>query len=112
MKIHIGEIYGKQNSGKFAMYCVVNIGKHGVTLQNLDNPLSIFETTVEKLTHAGYARISETPFVDMSTRNRKRVTMHRPKRCPYTLDIFEGRADCERPHIIPLPDEKPYTKAA
>lgn len=107
MKIHIGEIYGKQNPGRFAMYCVVSIGKNGVILQNLDNPLSIFETTAEKLMHAGYTRISETPFIDMATRNRKRATMRRPTRCPYTLDIFEGRADCERPHVIPAPNEEP-----
>ena len=44
-----GEIYGKQTSNKFVMYNVLKVSKNTVTLQNIDNPLSLFETTAQKL---------------------------------------------------------------
>ena len=53
MEIHVGEIYGKQTTGKFVMYNVLKVTKNVITLQNIDNPLSLFETTAEKLTSSG-----------------------------------------------------------
>lgn len=49
MEIHTGEIYGKQTATKFVMYNVLKVSKSIVTLQNIDNPLSLFETTAQKL---------------------------------------------------------------
>ena len=61
MEIYTGEIYGKQTAAKFTMYNVLKVSKAIVTLQNIDNPLSLFETTAEKLASSGYVRISQTP---------------------------------------------------
>jgi hypothetical protein len=68
-----------------------------VTLQNLDNPLSLFETTVEKQERSGYERLSQTPYVPARKSSKRRQAVTRPKRCPRTIDFFEGRADCEKP---------------
>ena len=105
-----GEIYGKQTSSKFVMYNVLKVsgaasGKlQAVTLQNIDNPLSLFETTAQKLSSAGYVRISQTPYINtaISSAKKKKVSK-KPSRCPYTLDFLEARADSERPAPI-LPD--------
>lgn len=102
MQIFTGEIYGKQTAQRFVMYHVLKVGKHGITLQNIDNPLSLFETTADKLSSAGYIRISQTPFIDMQSSKKKKV-LKKPMRCPYTLDFLEARADSERPAPI-LPD--------
>lgn len=64
MAIYTGEIYGKQTAAKFVMYNVLKVSKLSVTLQNIDNPLSLFETTEQKLSSSGYVRISQTPFID------------------------------------------------
>ena len=66
MDIHSGEVYGKQTSNKFVMYNVLKVSKATVTLQNIDNPLSLFETTVQKLSSSGYVRISQKPYVELS----------------------------------------------
>ena len=48
MNINQGEIYGKQTASKFVMYNVLKVSKPKglseeiVTLQNIDNPLSLF----------------------------------------------------------------------
>jgi hypothetical protein len=99
MEIQPGEIYGKHNAGKLVMYSVLKVSKKGITLQNIDNPLSLFETTAEKLLRNGYQRISQTPYVDTAPqKSRKRKTVaRRPSRCPYTMDFLEGRADCQKP---------------
>lgn len=98
MDIHTGEIYGKQNSSKFVMYNVIKVSRNVVTLQNIDNPLSQFETTAEKLQNAGYLRISQTPYINTQLGNsRKRKAVRKPARCPYTLDFIEDRADSEKP---------------
>lgn len=98
MDIHTGEIYGKQNSSKFVMYNVVKVSRNAVILQNIDNPLSQFETTAEKLQSAGYVRISQTPYINTQPSNsRKRNAVRKPARCPYTLDFIEDRADSEKP---------------
>lgn len=102
MQIHTGEIYGKQTAQRFVMYHVLKVAKNGITLQNIDNPLSLFETTADKLSSAGYIRISQTPFIDMQT-GKKKKAVKKPIRCPYTLDFLEARADSERPAPI-LPD--------
>lgn len=98
MDILTGEIYGKQNSSKFVMYNVVKVSKNIVTLQNIDNPLSLFETTAQKLKSAGYIRISQTPYINTApvTTKKKKVS-RKPARCPYTLDFIEERADSEKP---------------
>lgn len=98
MDIHTGEIYGKQNSSKFVMYNVVKVSRNVVILQNIDNPLSQFKTTAEKLHSAGYVRISQTPYINTQPGNsRKRKAVRKPARCPYTLDFIEDRADSEKP---------------
>ena len=105
-----GEIYGKQTSNKFVMYNVLKVSKAKgdskdiVTLQNIDNPLSLFETTAQKLASAGYVRISQTPYIHTAiTGTKKKKVAKKPTRCPYTLDFLEARADSERPAAV-LPD--------
>jgi hypothetical protein len=110
MQIHTGEIYGKQTAQRFVMYHVLKVTKNSITLQNIDNPLSLFETTKDKLSSSGYIRISQTPFIDMQGNKRKKV-LKKPTRCPYTLDFLESRADSERPAPI-LPDLFSQTNAA
>jgi hypothetical protein len=99
-----GEIYGKQTSNKFVMYNVLKVSKAVVTLQNIDNPLSLFETTAQKLVSSGYVRISQTPYINTQlTGAKKKKVAKKPSRCPYTLDFLEARADSERPVAV-LPD--------
>lgn len=104
MAIYTGEIYGKQTANRFVMYHVLKVSKSSVTLQNIDNPLSLFETTERKLASSGYIRISQTPYIDLnaSTTKRKKIT-RKPTRCPLTVDFLEARADSQRPAPI-LPD--------
>lgn len=99
MDVQAGEIYGKRTAKKMLMYNVLKVTKKSILLQNIDNPSSLFETTVQKLEQSGYARISQTPYVDTAkTSGRKRkAAARRPTRCPYTMDFLEGRADCEKP---------------
>lgn len=96
MIVKAGEIYGKRGTHGMVMYNVLRVTKKSITLQNIDNLLSQFETTAEKLEQSGYLRISETPYVDTAPRAKKRkaAKLHR---CPYTLDFIEQRADCEKP---------------
>ena len=102
--IYTGEIYGKQTANKFVMYNVLKVNKQVVTLQNIDNPLSLFETTEQKLASAGYVRISQTPYIDLNAGTTKRKkAAKKPTRCPLTLDFLEERADSERPAPI-MPD--------
>ena len=112
MTVHTGEIYGKQTSSKFVMYNVLKVAKTKnksmceeiLTLQNIDNPLSLFETTAEKLVSSGYVRISQTPYINTEiTGGKKKKAAKKPTRCPYTLDFLEARADSERPAAV-LPD--------
>jgi hypothetical protein len=102
-----GEIYGKQTSTKFVMYNVLKVAKTKreeiLTLQNIDNPLSLFETTAQKLASSGYVRISQTPYIDLTATPKKRKVAKKPTRCPLTFDFLEERADSERPAAI-LPD--------
>lgn len=102
--IQTGEIYGKQTANKFVMYNVLKVNKQIVTLQNIDNPLSLFETTEQKLASSGYIRVSQTPYIDLSpTTAKRKKALKKPTRCPLTLDFLEERADCERPAPI-MPD--------
>ncbi len=110
MTIHSGEIYGKQTSTKFVMYNVLKVAKtksmreEVLTLQNIDNPLSLFETTAQKLASSGYVRISQTPYIDLNAATaKKRKAAKKPTRCPLTFDFLEARADSERPAPV-LPD--------
>lgn len=110
MTVHTGEIYGKQTSSKFVMYNVLKVAKTKgmreeiLTLQNIDNPLSLFETTAQKLVSSGYVRISQTPYINTEiTGSKKKKAAKKPTRCPYTLDFLEARADSERPAAV-LPD--------
>jgi hypothetical protein len=108
VKVQTGEIYGKQTSSKFVMYNVLKVTKPKgakanpsqdvVTLQNIDNLLSLFETTAQKLTSSGYILISQTPYIDLTANtSKKRKAAKKPTRCPLTLDFLEARADSERP---------------
>lgn len=104
MDINTGEIYGKQTATKFLMYNVLKISKTVVTLQNIDNPLSLFETTAQKLASLGYVRISQTPYIDLNAATpKKRKAARKPTRCPLTFDFLEDRADSQRPAPI-VPD--------
>jgi len=104
VEVHCGEIYGKQTTSKLVMYNVLKVHKAIVTLQNIDNPLSLFETTAQKLATSGYIRISQTPYIDLTANTpKKRKAVKKPARCPYTLDFLEARADSERPATV-LPD--------
>ncbi|PKO46904.1 MAG: hypothetical protein CVU29_04140 [Betaproteobacteria bacterium HGW-Betaproteobacteria-22] len=104
MAIHTGEIFGKQTASKFVMYNVLKVSKQVVTLQNIDNPLSLFETTEQKLAASGYVRISQTPFIDLNSNTpKRRKAVRKPTRCPLTIDFLEERADSQRPAPI-LPD--------
>ena len=99
-----GEIYGKQTAAKFVMYNVLKAVKGIITLQNIDNPLSLFETTAQKLVSSGYIRISQTPYINTEiTGAKKKKVAKKPSRCPYTFDFLEARADSERPAAL-LPD--------
>ena len=104
MDIHTGEIYGKQTASKFVMYNVLKVSKSTITLQNIDNPLSLFETTIQKLQTSGYICVSHTPYIDTTASTpKRRKAVRKPNRCPYTLDFLEDRADSERPHPL-IPD--------
>lgn len=110
MQIQTGEIYGKQTATKLVMYNVLKVTKSKVvtdeivTLQNIDNPLSLFETTAQKLAASGYIRISQTPYIDLQvTTPKRRKVVKKPTRCPLTFDFLEDRADSQRPGPI-LPD--------
>ena len=103
MNIQAGEIYGRQTAHRYVMYNVLKVTKSGITLQNIDNPLSLFETTAQKLHSAGYIRVSQTPYVNTGHHGKKKKAHKKPTRCPYTLDFLESRADVERPLPI-LPD--------
>ena len=104
MNILVGEIYGKQSTGKFVMYNVLKVSKGTITLQNIDNPLSLFETTADKLASSGYMRVSQTPFIDLNaTTSKRRKAAKKPTRCPLTCDFLEERADSERPAPV-MPD--------
>lgn len=86
------------------MYNVLKVCKQIVTLQNIDNPLSLFETTEQKLASSGYIRISQTPYIDLTlTSSKRKKAAKKPTRCPLTLDFLEERADSERPAPI-MPD--------
>jgi len=102
--IHTGEIYGKQTANKVVMYNVLKVSKSTITLQNIDNPLSLFETTAQKLAASGYIRISQTPYINTEAMpSKRRKAARKPTRCPYTFDFLEDRADSQRPAPI-LPD--------
>jgi len=110
LQIQTGEIYGKQTAAKLVMYNVLKVTKSKgvadeiVTLQNIDNPLSLFETTAQKLAASGYIRISQTPYIDLqATTPKRRKAAKKPTRCPLTFDFLEDRADSQRPAPI-LPD--------
>lgn len=104
MQIQIGETWGKrQSSGNVTVYLVLKVDRKGrLTLQNLKTPTSIFETEADKLESAGYFRVSETPYVDLSAHRNKRTVCSKITRCPRTVDLFEGRADSEFPTLNPV----------
>lgn len=86
------------------MYNVLKVSRANITLQNIDNPLSLFETTADKLSNSGYIRVSQTPYIDLDAASpKRRKAVKKPIRCPLTLDFLEDRADSERPAPI-MPD--------
>ncbi|HYD33969.1 MAG TPA: hypothetical protein VEA39_05305 [Methylophilaceae bacterium] len=85
------------------MYNVLKVGKSTITLQNIDNPLSLFESTAQKLQTSGYIRVSQTPYIHTQPMTAKRrKAARKPGRCPYTLDFLENRADHERPNPLAI----------
>ena len=105
LQIQTGEIYGKQTAAKLVMYNVLKVTKAKgaadeiITLQNIDNPLSLFETTAQKLASSGYIRISQTPYIDLQASTpKRRKAVKKPIRCPLTFDFLEERADSEKPN--------------
>jgi hypothetical protein len=101
MIVQVGEIYGKQTSQKYVMYNVLKVIKNTITLQNIDNPLSLFETSPEKLSSSGYVRISQTPYINlMANKDKSRKSAKKPSRCPHTIDFLAERADSERPQPV------------
>lgn len=100
--IHIGELYGKRQADGSApqQYHVLAVSRQTITLQNVDNPLSQFETTLEKLKQSGYEKLSETPYVNLSLVSHKKAKKVKLTRCPFTLDVFAQRADHERPAVV------------
>lgn len=100
MHIQAGEIYGKQTNQQLVMYHVIKVKKDAVTLQNIDNPLSQFETTHNKLARSGYIRISQTPYVDRNTIKKQNTRKSKLARCPFTVDFIADRADTEKPAPI------------
>ena len=110
LQIQTGEIYGKQTAAKLVMYNVLKVTKAKgaadeiITLQNIDNPLSLFETTAQKLASSSYIRISQTPYIDLQASTpKRRKAVKKPIRCPLTFDFLEERADSQKPAPI-LPD--------
>lgn len=107
LQVLTGEIYGKQTTARLVMYNVLKVVKSKrmsdeiVTLQNIDNPLSLFETTAQKLASSGYIRISQTPYIDLDANtSKRRKAVKKPNRCPLTFDFLEDRADSQRPAPI------------
>ncbi len=102
--VHVGELYGKVSATGLpsTVYHVLAVNKQGILLQNMDNPLSQFETTQAKLKQSGYIKLSETPYVNLAVSQKRKTKSTTLKRCPYTFDIFANRADYERPHSAPL----------
>lgn len=100
MHIQTGEIYGRQSKQQFVMYHVIKVKKDAVTLQNIDNPLSQFETTHSKLSRSGYIRVSQTPYVDRKTVKQKNTRKSKLSRCPFTVDFIADRADTEKPSPV------------
>lgn len=101
LKIQAGETWAKkQKGGSVTPYLVLKSDAAGhVTLQNIANPSSVFSTTAHRMLAAEYYLVSQTPYVDL-TRNSKRAKhVVKPRRCPYTVDLFEGRADFQPPEI-------------
>jgi hypothetical protein len=81
----------------------LKVNKTNITLQNIDNPLSLFETTTQKISRSGYIRVSQTPYIELSkskVKSKRRKAAAKMTRCPYTLDFLEDRADSERPAPI------------
>jgi replicative DNA helicase len=98
MNIFSGEIYGKQTASRFVMYNVIKVSKTMVTLQSIDNPLSLFVASMQKLAASGYVRVSQTPYIHTTPLpSKQRKLARKPTRCPHTLDFLEARADSERP---------------
>ena len=71
MEVHIGEVYAKQTTSKLVMYNVLKVKRSVVTLQNIDNPLSLFDITAQKLSRSGYVRVSQKPYIDTSAKKAK-----------------------------------------
>jgi len=87
LHIQPGEIYGKQYNQQFVMYHVIKVKKDAVTLQNIDNPLSQFETTHHKLSRPGYIRISQTPYVDRKPIKQKNTKHTKISRIPFPVEL-------------------------
>ncbi len=101
LKIQAGETWAKkQKDGSVTPYLVLKSGASGqVALQNIANPSSVFNTTAQRMLAADYFLVSQTPYVDLNRKGRKKKHAIKPRRCPYTVDLFEGRADSQPPSV-------------
>ena len=98
MEVRAGETYGRQKAnGRWAMYAVLTACGDSIILRSLEPHAVPFETTAQKLEQGGYHLVSQTPFVSDPARISRRHGGRKLRRCPYTFDFIEGRADVERP---------------
>lgn len=96
-KVHVGETWAKKLKDSTRLYLVLEADTAGhLMLQNIAVPSSVFASTADKMLASGYFLVSQTPYVDIARARRSKYALP-PKRCPHTLDIFEGRADREPP---------------
>ncbi|HET9700385.1 MAG TPA: hypothetical protein VFP70_05630 [Burkholderiales bacterium] len=96
-RVHVGETWAKKLKDGTRLYLVLEADAAGhLTLQNIAVPSSVFQSSADKMLASGYFLVSQTPYVDLA-RARRSKNVLAPKRCPHTLDIFEGRADREPP---------------
>lgn len=100
-KIQAGETWAKKKSdGTVTLYLVVKADARGnLTLQNIATPSSVFKTTADKMLASGYFLVSQTPYVDLKRKSKRRAANVKPHRCPFTFDFLEGRADSQVPTV-------------
>jgi hypothetical protein len=98
-KVHAGETWAKTLKEGTRLYLVLEADTAGnLTLQNIVMPSSVFRTTADRMLGSGYFLVSQAPYVDLARAKRAKHAL-KPRRCPYTLDFLEGRADSQVPVI-------------
>jgi hypothetical protein len=98
-KVHAGETWAKNLKDGTRLYLVLEADTSGnLTLQNIAVPSSVFKTTADRMIGSGYFLVSQAPYVDLARAKRAKHVL-KPRRCPFTLDFLEGRADSQVPVI-------------